>query len=92
MRSIASDEKATVNCAKCYWKILLPIAFNSSIRPPESASDAGFPRTTTGMRTSAPCMRQLSIRYLTKDFLRVLNLLGGKKLFAKFSTQRKILC
>jgi hypothetical protein len=41
---------------------------------------------------SAPRALQLQLRYLTKDFLRVLNVSDGEKSFVKFSTRRKILC
>jgi hypothetical protein len=40
----------------------------------------------------APLPLQLQLRYLTKEFLSVLNVSSGEKLFAKFSTRRKILC
>ncbi len=36
--------------------------------------------------SSAPQALQLQVRYLTKDFLRVLNVSDGEKSFMKFST------
>jgi len=80
-KSLAAHEISRSACTRAF---LTP-----SRRTPRQMGDFRSPYSDP---PSAPRTLQLQVRYLTKDFLHVLNVSDGEKSFVKFSTRRKILC